>query len=86
MNGVNGTLFTGPNGKTMFLPATGYRNENYTYEVGSLGWYWSRLIDTGDSSYAYSAYNIGIAEGCWYTGYQYRSSGQTVRAVRVSGN
>ena len=43
VNGVNGTIVTGPNGNSIFLPASGLRN----YDIGSLGgvgsygYYWS---------------------------------------------
>jgi hypothetical protein len=40
-NGVEGTLFTGPNGNTIFLPKTGLR-QNYDHKDRS-GHYWSSL-------------------------------------------
>lgn len=41
LNGVNGRLFTGPNGNSIFLPAAGYQSANgLTYE-GSFGVYWT---------------------------------------------
>lgn len=43
-NGVSGHLFTGPNGNTIFLPASGgIDNETY-YNRGEYGYYWSRSI------------------------------------------
>lgn len=38
--GVNGMLVTGPNGKSIFLPAAGYCGSSMTYR-GSWGSYWS---------------------------------------------
>ena len=40
-NGVNGTLVTGPNGNTIFLPATGYRERGYLFYAGEEGHLWS---------------------------------------------
>ena len=37
-NGVNGRRFTGPNGTSIFFPATGY--DGGLWGVGSLGYYW----------------------------------------------
>ena len=52
-NGVSGTLFTGANGGSIFLPAAGFRY-NYTLNVaGSGGYYWS---STQDPSFAGNAY------------------------------
>ncbi|MBR3076094.1 MAG: hypothetical protein IKH11_10140, partial [Bacteroidales bacterium] len=40
-NGVNGRLVTGPNGKSIFLPAAGLRYDTYLGSAGSNGYYWS---------------------------------------------
>lgn len=40
-NGVHGRLFTGSNGKSLFLPATGEKIKDYLKEVGNHGYYWS---------------------------------------------
>ncbi len=83
-NGVNGRLFTGPNGNTLFLPAAGYRRDESLSNAGSHGYYWSRSLGSGYPYYAYSL--------CFYSGdvYWYRSltrvCGFAVRAVRVSQN
>ena len=45
-NGVNGRLVTGPNGKSIFLPAAGYRSYADLYYEGSSGCYWSSSLDT----------------------------------------
>ena len=79
-NGVNGRLFTGPNGNTLFLPAAGYRTYEYLSSVGSYGYYWSRTLTShqhsGSSLYFYSRY-------VHWNGVSYRHFGFTVRAVRV---
>ncbi len=44
-NGVSGRLFVGPNGNSIFLPATGYYEGNGLYDVGS-GYYWTSSLYT----------------------------------------
>ncbi len=57
-NSVNGCLFTGPNGYSIFLPAAGYINaENgKLYEDGSSGYYWSSSFNESNPGYAYYLY------------------------------
>ena len=43
LNGVNGMVFTGPNGGKIFLPAAGYRSCDNTYDVGYWGEYRSSV-------------------------------------------
>ena len=82
-NGVNGHLFTGPNGNTFFLPAAGIRWDESLNDVGSYGGYWSRTLHSGCPNGAY--YLDFISEHVdWYTAY--RDLGFPVRAVRVSQN
>ena len=82
-NGVNGRLFTGPNGNTMFLPAAGYRWSDSLYIAGSWGYYWSRTLN---SSIPSNAYYLNFNSGYVFWDYYYRNNGFTVRAVRVSQN
>ena len=78
-NGVNGRLFTATNGNSLFLPAAGYRWNVGLYGVGYNGYCWSSSLDTDSPDRAwYFDFNSG---GC-YMGYDYRSGGQSVRAVR----
>ncbi len=83
INGVNGRLFTGPNGNTLFLPAAGGRWDASLVDAGLRGYFWSRLLCPGYSYYSdYLYYNrYGV-----YLGSCGRSSGFAVRAVRVSQN
>ena len=82
-NGVNGQLVTGPNGNTMFLPAAGVRwSESLSANVGSNGLYWSRTLYSYHPGGAYGLY-FGSGYVSW-NGYDNRSYGYTVRAVRVS--
>ena len=49
---VNGFLVTGPNGKTIFLPAAG-RYTSLLDNVGLSGYYWSSSLFTNNSGSAY---------------------------------
>ena len=79
-NGVNGRLFTSPNGNTLFLPAAGYRMGESLLNVGTYGVYWSRTLSSNrpDMSCYLRFGSYGVA---W--DYYYRFYGFTVRAVRV---
>ena len=83
INGVNGRLFTGPSGNTLFLPAAGYRWDNSHYNVDSNGYYWSRTL----SSFNPRALGMGFSWGTWGWGYGYgRENGYTIRPVRATQN
>ena len=84
-NGVNGRLFTGPNGNTLFLPAAGGRWDGSRYYVGSYGYYWSRTLYTCFSC-SDLAYNLDFTSGYVGCDGDDRIIGFTVRAVRVSQN
>ena len=79
-DGVNGRLFIGPNGNTMFLPAAGGRSGASFSDVGSVGSYWSRILF---SIGPYSAYYLYFDSGNVRGGSIYRYCGFAVRAVRV---
>ncbi len=55
-NGASGYLVTGPNGQTIFLPASGYRNYGALNNHGSRGYYWSSSLNTSVAGYAYYLY------------------------------
>ena len=82
-NGVNGLLFTGPNGNTLFLSAASYRYFQWHYGVGSYGDYWSRTLDT---DYPNDAYDLYFSSESVNRGSACRVYGRAVRAVRVSQN
>ena len=44
-NGVYGCKLTGPNGGTIFLPATGRKTDNGLWRGGERGFYWSSSFD-----------------------------------------
>ncbi len=82
-NGVNGHLFTGPNGNSIFLPAAGDRLDSSLLNVGSCGYYWSSSLRTDDPGYAW---NLSFFSGNYYMSYFNRYYGLTVRAVCQSQN
>lgn len=77
--GVKGCKFTGPNGNSMFLPASGYRWYGEFYYVGSSDYYWSSTLYGSRRS---NAYGLHISSGgtSWLD--HYRSYGFPVRPVR----
>ena len=77
-NGVRGMEVTGPNGNSIFLPASGYRNrsDGSLDDVGSIGYCWSAAaayVNNGRYLYFYS--------GNWYWYDGNRANGLPVRAV-----
>ena len=78
LNGVNGYKVTGPNGNSIFLPATGYRLGTSSGNVGSGGLYWSSTPYGDDGYFAYSLYFYG---GHYDWGLHFRYYGQSVRPV-----
>ncbi len=78
-NGVNGRLFTAPNGNSLFLPAAGYRWFSDLYYVGSDGSYWSSSLGTDDP---YGAWYFDFNSGSYDMDGSDRYGGQSVRAVR----
>ena len=84
MNGVNGTLLTGPNGNTLFLPAAGSFNYSELESVGVRCNFWSRSLATSiNAGNAFYMYFKSNGRDTWYLG---RPLGLTVRAVRVPQN
>lgn len=85
MNGVNGRKFTASNGKSLFLPAAGGRldsdlfgvSDNYLYDVGKDGHYWSSSLYEGDPAFAWSFYLVGQRVSRYS-----RDNGLSVRPVR----
>ena len=78
-NGVNGSLITGPNGKSIFLPAAGLRGGPNLNTAGSYGYYWSSslysVIPTGAYYVFFSSGTVLRSSG------DYRSYGRSVRPV-----
>jgi hypothetical protein len=80
VNSVNGLKFTGPNGNSIFLPAAGYRWNDYLYIVGRQGFYWVGMLSTTNT---YDAFSLFFGEhgddANWTSGG--RERGHTVRPV-----
>ena len=77
-NGVKGRKFIGPNGSSIFLPATGYYYGGSLYLAGSDGRYWSSSLDAGLPGNAYDLYfNSGYVN----MGNYHRYCGHSVRPV-----
>ncbi len=80
-NGVNGYLGTASNGKTLFLPAAGYKDGISLISDGSFGYYWSRSLFLGMSIDAYSQQFFSGSIPGWYE--HERAYGFSIRPVRV---
>ena len=81
-NGINGGRFTDKlNGNSLFLPAAGnrYYIDGVQYDVvGSLGNYWSSILNESNEAYAYALYFVTYASA----GSNGLMSGFSVRCVK----
>lgn len=77
-NGVNGCLFVGPNGNSLFLPAADNRYDGSYHGVGSYGGYWSSSLGTSAPE---GAWIIFFNPDICNIDYGSRFCGQSVRAV-----
>ena len=78
-SGVNGRLGTSKkNGATIFLPATGYRENTDLSKEDYYGYYWSSSLDEGDPD---NAFYFHFFDAYIYRGNYSRYSGLSVRAV-----
>ena len=78
LNGVKGMKVTGPNGNSIFFPASGCRsgNNGSLGGVGSSGYCWSA------SAYnSYYCHNLYFYSSSWDWNYYYRAYGFPIRAV-----
>ncbi|MBQ4484921.1 MAG: hypothetical protein II934_08000 [Prevotella sp.] len=81
LKGVKGMKATGPNGKSIFLPAAGERNGTLFKYVNDDGNYWSCSL--GGDDWAHDLY-IDWREGIGAnSGSRDRQMGQSVRPVRI---
>lgn len=77
INGVNGCCFTGNNGNTLFLPASGYCLDGEIYMVGNGGCYWTSLLHGSPDE----AISFFICSNYPETGATLRFIGRTIRPV-----
>ena len=74
----SGYNVTGPNGRSIFLPAAGYRLGSSSIDVGSDGGYWSSSLHTDNPNDAWEMrFYSGVYDMCNY----YRYYGFSVRPV-----
>ena len=78
-NGVKGYKVTSKtNGRSIFLPAAGYRYGSSLSYAGSCGYYWSSSLYTGGLDYArYVGFDSSYVDWDYYD----RTDGQSVRPV-----
>ncbi len=75
-NGVNGIKFTGSNGNSIFLPASGKRAESQYIDKDSSGYYWSSSLSTA----IYARFLLFQSSSCRMS-YDWRYEGRSVRPV-----
>ncbi len=80
-NGVSGYKVTGPNGNSIFLPATGCRSGSSLDDAGIYGYYWSSTPINGIVALDYLAYDLGFNSDNRGIGRSRRYNGQSVRPV-----
>lgn len=80
-NGVNGMKVTGPNGNSIFFPASGYRNysNSQLYNGSFYGFCWS--ASPYDGNYGHNLYFYSSTSSTWGWDGSYRAFGFSVRAV-----
>lgn len=78
INGVEGMKFTGNNGGSIFMPASGFYKGSYIDRVNKNGYYWSSTQDSSSASEAYEQI-IGPVGTSWNNDLPYY--GQSVRPV-----
>jgi len=77
--GINGRLFTGKNGNTLFLPVSGYMKDNKKYDENLRGLYHCTMIN---HDFANSSYYLFISRVCKTLNKDgYRYVGESVRGV-----
>ena len=81
LNGIAGYEVTGPSGKSIFLPAAGFKNNDALYQQGSYGCYWSSSLYEIQSDYAYY---LNIIPSTREQGQYSRSYGYSVRPVYLT--
>ena len=82
VEGVNGRLFTGNNGNTLFFPAAGYAVKDGMGDLGVAGRYWSSSLDTSEVSWSNTqALRLYFDSSNCYVNGGARNSGFSIRGV-----
>ena len=81
--GVKGSLVTGPNGSTLFLPANGWFALDNINNTGTFGYYWSRTLNSNQPN---QANIIAFGSGVFNAAPVERYYGSAIRAVRIKKN
>lgn len=76
VNGKNGYLITGPNGKSIFLPAAGVKADASLQSVNSGGYYW-----TGNCYDKNLAWRLNFGSSEYRTAENFKAAGLTIRPV-----
>lgn len=81
-NGIEGKVFTGPNGGSIFLPFSGWSGKYGPVDDGYNGFYWTSTFIAGDI-YSSNSYDLDIAKSVNYNGVGggSRFNGRAVRPV-----
>ena len=77
-SGKNGYRVTGPNGKSIFMPAAGHYLVGFLHDADSYGHYWSGSLNTYNQRFAY---DLDFDLGRVYASDNYRIYGRSVRPV-----
>jgi hypothetical protein len=77
-NGVNGCKVIGPNGNSIFLPASGYIDGTSPSYVGERGDFWASSLSLNSPR---NAYNVFFRSNVVNVTYSYRNYGRSVRPV-----
>ncbi len=78
-NGVDGQVYTGNNGNSIFIPVTGQRRGSEFY-FPEIGWYWSSSYSGNDVAWYFSMATSGTCLGC-NNDFYFCYLGLTVRPV-----
>lgn len=78
VEGMNGYEVTGPNGKSIFLPAAGIKLDTDSYYQGEYGYYWTSTVSTRDAN---NAYFLSFYSSRYDLDNVRRYFGNTIRAV-----
>ena len=80
-NGVSGSRFTASNGNSLFLPAAGYHDRDWS-SLWNFGFYWSSSLEMFYPEHPYKAWHFYINLNDHYMYTHKRCDGYSVRPVR----